>query len=305
VKTTIIKFYTDNEVSVAKKLLLQSFPSLPSLPAMQRQGDGKKLREVDDILQVFRSVDEHGYSDKTVKFAAVDLARVPSYTKEEECLDSVLARLSSIESQLASVSDLTRTNNKDIACLKAKSQEKDEDVFAAPRLSYADQLRRSSMSNTSAIPVPTRRPLRPLRLTSISSEASGRPSKRQRSETGEEPQEKPFVEVRRRKPPKGGNRQGCSINGGVSHFTLFVSHLDKDTTEEQLKSFLSAENIDVHYISATSHPQARFKSFKVTVFKTLYDKLCGAGSEDFWPTGVYCRPFRQKREPNTITTGSE
>jgi hypothetical protein len=302
VKTTIIKFYTDGEVSAAKKLLIQSFPNLPSLPAVQRQGERKKLREVDDIMQVFRSIDEHGYSDKTVRFAAVDLARVPSYTKEEECLDSVLARLSSLESQLESVTNLARANNKDISSLKLNPPEKDDDVFAVPKPSYAEQLKRLSLASASAIPVPARRPLRNMRLTSLASDTVTKPAKRLRSDAGEDDiTDKPFVEIRRRKPPKGGKREGCTINGGISHLTLFVSHLQKDTTEDQLNSFLTAENIEVHHISATSHPQARFKSFKVTVNKPLYDKLCGVGSEDFWPTDVYCRPFRQKREDHKTT----
>ena len=56
-----------------------------------------------------------------------------------------------------------------------------------------------------------------------------------------------------------------------------------------------SEQVEVFNIVKTSNEEARFESFKITVDRECYDKLCGDNAPLFWPQNIYCRPFVKKK----------
>ena len=73
----------------------------------------------------------------------------------------------------------------------------------------------------------------------------------------------------------------------LSHIWLYnVAHGNIDT----IKSYLKAKNINVGFILKKSHEKAKYKSFKITVYKSDINKLL---DENFWPNRVKCRLWKE------------
>lgn len=131
-------------------------------------------------------------------------------------------------------------------------------------------------------------------LASTQSDASAQ--KRQRPDDDE-----PFTEVKRkpRRKPAMGKRTDCAISGGMNLLDIFVSHVAKHTTCDQIKTFLESESISVLDIKKISHVDAMYDSFKVSVERRHYDSLCGEKAAEMWPENICCRPFVKPRSADS------
>ena len=74
---------------------------------------------------------------------------------------------------------------------------------------------------------------------------------------------------------------------------LFIYRVDPSTTDSQISSYLNDNNFTVREISCISNPNARFKSFKLKVPATEFQKLF---NETLWPEGVRIRKFIRPRD---------
>lgn len=71
--------------------------------------------------------------------------------------------------------------------------------------------------------------------------------------------------------------------------SVFIYHVSSDATETDLSHWLKHRKVEVMGIRVMSHPDAFFKSFKVTVPKERFKELI---SPDFkWPLNVRVRSF--------------
>lgn len=69
---------------------------------------------------------------------------------------------------------------------------------------------------------------------------------------------------------------------------LFIARVDSDTTDNDLTEYLTEKAVTIRDLKCTSHPNSRFKSFKLTIpLSNLSDLL----DENFWPDGVQVRKF--------------
>ena len=61
-----------------------------------------------------------------------------------------------------------------------------------------------------------------------------------------------------------------------------------------MEKYLTDNGIIVNGIEKTSHPQSKFTSFKITIFKPdlhFFD-------DNFWPNGVYCKIWYERIDQN-------
>ena len=74
---------------------------------------------------------------------------------------------------------------------------------------------------------------------------------------------------------------------------LFLYRVDKTTVADDVKSYLTQNNI--HYVNVyqTSNAESKFKSFKITVPFNVVGKLMKA---DMWPEGIRIRKFIQPKK---------
>ena len=76
---------------------------------------------------------------------------------------------------------------------------------------------------------------------------------------------------------------------------IFVFRLDPETEITAVKSHLTKKSVKFLDVECVSHDDARFKSFKVTILLSDFEKTMSA---DFWPTGVGCKRFWAPRNTN-------
>lgn len=86
-----------------------------------------------------------------------------------------------------------------------------------------------------------------------------------------------------------GPRQTGSFKGAPEPGrSLFVHRVDSDTEVKDLERHLRDLDIDIMELECVSHPEAHFKSFKLTVPVSQMNDLL---TDDIWPTGVRVRRF--------------
>lgn len=81
---------------------------------------------------------------------------------------------------------------------------------------------------------------------------------------------------------------------------LFLFRVDQASDVSDIKTFLLSKQVEIRSLSCASHDDAKFKSFKLTVGITDFNRVF---SDSFWPSGVRIRRFipprsSNQREPN-------
>lgn len=70
---------------------------------------------------------------------------------------------------------------------------------------------------------------------------------------------------------------------------LFIYRVHPETLDDGIKDLISSEGCEIRNLACVSNPNAKFKSYKLTVPLSQFAKL---HSEDFpWPEGVKVRKF--------------
>ena len=88
------------------------------------------------------------------------------------------------------------------------------------------------------------------------------------------------------------NVVGASNDSGfaAAPVDLFVYNVNSDVSENEIVDHMKAtKGLHIANCSQASHPEARTKSFKITVNASDYDK---AMHSDTWPYRVRVRPFK-------------
>jgi hypothetical protein len=104
---TIIKFFIESDISIARDVLLEHASSigitLPRLPARRSVGDGRRNRELKDIFQIISTLDTAKSLDKLPVFASNDPSEMPSINLTEGDLRSIMLRLDQLDSKLEAI----------------------------------------------------------------------------------------------------------------------------------------------------------------------------------------------------------
>src|ERR1043165_461169 len=103
IKSVVINFYNDEEVSSAKDLLYRSLEQLKidGLPRLvKRKGDNKAKMDVEDIFTLLNFADEKLELNNLPTFVAVSVDRVPSIKPEDLDIFILAQKVAAIEEQL-------------------------------------------------------------------------------------------------------------------------------------------------------------------------------------------------------------
>ena len=101
------------------------------------------------------------------------------------------------------------------------------------------------------------------------------------------------LERRNRQVVTGTAAEGSLKGAPPPSRDLFLYRVDKTTVADDVKSYLTQNNI--HYVNVyqTSNAESKFKSFKITVPFNVVGKLMKA---DMWPEGIRIRKFIQPKK---------
>ena len=316
---TIIKFYHPDEIKIAKCLLWNVYGA--DLPETQDRRDSSVRaaheKETWDIIEGIRYVSELD-DEEQMCFVAYELNRVPNHAPEEINVADILQRVIKLERKTDTMEKVVEKNAENITTLYDINLQANSYVGRLSRDAKSHvQEHLSSASNSLQSVVDTEThianvqesndtPATDAPLVNASGDrlilgSTGITHHRPAPRVVADPNAKQTAAVssatrakqnpRRDKRTIYGTRQHGSLKSSLVKTNLFVFRAGIETTDDDIKTYLSDEGINDVQVSLVSHVDARAKSFKVTVNSKDKDKIM---SSDFWPDGIGCRVFYER-----------
>ena len=90
-----------------------------------------------------------------------------------------------------------------------------------------------------------------------------------------------------------GSGSGSGLSGVQRIFDVFVGGCDLETSDDDIKTFCSSNEVNVKKCESIPTKSEWYTSFKVSVLLSDRDKLLNA---DFWPRGVFVRKIFRARQ---------
>ena len=86
--------------------------------------------------------------------------------------------------------------------------------------------------------------------------------------------------------------------------TIYLSKVDKDYTEDDVKSMLAGNDINMKYIRQINgrHGLGLKKSFMIVIPEKDFDTVM---NEEFWPEGLECREWLNRDQLKAITENKD
>jgi len=113
IKSTLADFYRDDEILMEKQVLAQSVDGIDGVQQFckNRIGVNKVKASIDDIMNIFKVVDESCCRDKLPTFCAVKKDRVPILTDDLSDIAAIRLELTQLRQQLNSLTKQLSTSN--------------------------------------------------------------------------------------------------------------------------------------------------------------------------------------------------
>jgi len=288
IKTVLIQFYSNEEISEAKALLWKIFGEhLGKLPKRIDKGQkSASAKDIDDLLKAVRTVDGKPTEPNltSITFVAKDLRRLPNIVPGETDSLSTVERLNRLEHQMRLLQvpdDVEKPSYASVAksansCSLGKDSVEDISLCGHP-----------SGLTVKLPPIIPDDVLKPGNDTTepgwqLISHKQRKPVAHNSRPTADRP-----------KKPKAvyGTRQSTILCSAPQRHDIFVFRVHQDISDESLGDFLRDENVNVVGIERVSKDIAWTKSYRVTI-ETM--DLTTVLRPEFWPDGIGCRRFFRK-----------
>ena len=305
IKTTVVGFYREDEIVAAKHTLIRAVEDMDFAVAIQqytkkRIGENKLRANVDDIMNIFVTVDENMRRDNLPVFCAADRSRIPMFVDEMSDIAAIRLELSQLRQQVELLTNQLRCNNKTHETVNKESSPTVDtaspvmdEVLTRNSLSAVDDVGGTNDTNGdpgSQNTLPTF-----AHLASQITDADGFQTKTKKNK-----QKKKLI--------VGNSHVDNSLKGVVKKSVICVSRLATGTTTEVVIDYM--KNRGVHVLSCyvlkpantdtntsldvnddtdspvTHHP--RFTSMRVCISQSHRSKIFDT---NFWPYGVVVRPW--------------
>ena len=86
-----------------------------------------------------------------------------------------------------------------------------------------------------------------------------------------------------------GNSLNGRIKGATRRADIFVFRLEKETSVDDVKEYVTGKGVTVHEKECLSHEESMFR------LSVCYSKLENVLTEESWSDGIGCRRFWRKR----------
>ena len=305
-------FYTDDDVSEAKTLFHKHYEAvIGKKKSRQDRGlQSLKYKEVDDILTGMKILDESG-PDRPVVFVAINLTNLPG-KKLEDPVD-INHRVKILELQMV-----------ELLTAKTRVEANMAAQFAPTAPTGPTRVQPEAPQQPDAQPKPEA-PQRP--EAHPRSEAQLRPDVQPQPEVqsgpelttagvpggrAEETKKMTFARVAQRaefdwktvqRYAKYGKRKSntdgqTSIKAAPRRHDFVLFDIDKETSKEDVKKYISENGVDVLSIYSLSKEHWNNQKFRVVVLQKYEERVA---DPEFWPEQIGYRPFLKKQNQKTLT----
>lgn len=304
IQSALCAFYGDEDVSGAKTLLHQHYEDIIG-PKQGRQNRGAKSlkeKEIDDILDGVKKIDENG-SQRPVKFVALNLVNLPSLVLPQPAssppAEDVRPRVSILEMQVAELLKEKMTTRDH----SSQSTDGASSSALGPRKQPTAPLPQQPNKSWSGVIQAPAHGLQQQGMPSlpiVSYDASGAvmPLRPQGGGTRKLDKDS-FITKESKKRKKRtityGSRDGQAFKAAPRRHHFVVSNAPHGTSIDVVKSYIVDSNVDVLDIKRLSEEAWNTQSFWVTILLTDEPTV---KADTFWPKDIgYRRYFIRKRAP--------
>lgn len=307
IKKVILDFYLPQEITTAKECLWRYYGNRLGEKPNRRTSSVRLIHEADlnDVLDALQDLDSF-YSDdaESFVFLAHDLSRLPKYGPEEVNLAYVVSKLTQVENKLNEYTGICLKNQKDVQELNNKVDEQVSysTVNTCTKLRTVENCHDDTQRSNEGRDMPPsldKRDMPPRLYSETLASAKGNDNNnadfqvpRKQYNIERRKKEKEEATKKKRKTIYGKAGQSDTLKGAPNHAEIFVFRLDKDTDPGDVQEHVESSNVQVVDINKTSHEDAKFCSFKLTI---NFSDLSNVLSENFWPENVACRRFFKPR----------
>lgn len=324
IKSTVLDFFREDEILIAKSKLIASVDSLDNFPIQpyckNRIGSNKLRASFDDIMNIFAVADESGKRSYLPAFCAVDRKRIPVFEDEMSEIGALRYEVSLLKKQLEEISQGLSLAGlyQELSVMQQQVHELCHTVsasFAADRRSeskvQADTNTASSIDriglNNDLLPVSDDQ-------QSLLHQADDKVDQltagsavivtaldRRYADTVKQNLDKDWHKVTSKKEKKikktvvGDSNKTCIFQGVAKKAVVCVNRLHPSTTTELLTDFLTSNDITVYSCflleQSKSDRQPRYVSMRLCVPQAQLNKVMDS---NLWPLGVVVRPWSFK-----------
>ena len=333
----ISDFYTGEEIVEAIKCLITAFPDCDAINDDFRRKRTSAAAAVSDTnrnklaldLIVKAVVPLADTPDREVIFCAMDLSKMPRHAPEEINISSLLVRIQNLEAKASKIDQIESTcvsNTADIRKLQSQTQ-----YGARPKTPYnplpplplmpqnmasGDELLAASAKQQLLQPIIQEPEASYASKVAASVLRTGQ-TKGVMNKIELTPKSSKWLESKRecRRLVKEANNRIKTVTGsdtsnrnnikaaGINR-TIYLSKVDKDYTEDDVKSMLAGNDINMKYIRQINgrHGLGLKKSFMIVIPEKDFDTVM---NEEFWPEGLECREWLNRDQLKAITENKD
>jgi len=318
IKTTILKFYRDDEILLAKQLLVQAAEHNEECKyniqpfTKKRTGNNKCKSLVDDIFNIVRVIDEHSFRDKLPTFCAVNRIRVPVIAEELSDMAAVRLELSQLRQLVESLANQLSSASQ---CKHLNMGPLDEGNPTRCAVDVSEPAVNASANTVVNSPS--------FEMSSTSTSGNGAETSSSLTATFADHakvlHKDDFQEVRNRKKDKppatkrlviGDSVHDVGFKGIAKKSVFCVNRLERHTTVTAVEDYLRSKNIHVcscfrvkprsptvsHNDDCDDDDESlKFVSMRICIAQYDSEKLL---SSDIWPKGITVRPWVFKSKHN-------
>lgn len=301
----ISKFYVPLEVEVAKDILWANLQSSANIKKPVRKHSSSRSATDANITDMIQTMKTHNFDH--VHFVALNLDRLPKWAPDELSLVSLATRVAHLEAEILCVKeDFTKMTNKSrnyitepiYSDAPITSSYPKPQLNASPESTQSDhpisslpsgQAAQNQQSNYSG--ALSRQP--PPKMPTNNDPGHSVLSVRSQNTKLNKPPSNAIKPKNARPKPTVGKKKDLKIKGESRRTDIFMYRINNETEDADVRNLFFNAGILVYEFHKVSHENSRFKSFRITIPLSDYDKVC---NPDFLPEEVMCRRFYRPRK---------
>lgn len=280
IQSAILRHFVPAEIDKAKDVLWMVLGETVVGKKTTRNNSVSRSAVEANVRDIISALKSHTSDDIT--YVANNLDRMPRWAPEELSLLALASRVSAIENELITVKTTLASNQcKPVECPQPmECLESSEGAISLPVPTCSEPTAERNQSNTVSYSAKIKSRVTP---ASIQAAPKAQTVPRQRQPVGP-----PARSSKTRPKPVVGKKKIDTVKGECRKADLFLYRVCHETDDNSIRHLFTDANIPLYDFNRVSHPDARMKSYRVTVAANDIVKVC---NDEFLPEDIMCRRF--------------